>query len=102
MLLFDNDNVVGIIAPITPEEMSLQPIIHASGAAMWLIDNAKGEMFTDSSGSIWFIRQRTAAELAAYQAAQDERARKDAYQITTPTLDPARLSTIYQEEELYA
>ena len=102
MLIFDNDNVTGLIAPITAEEMSLQPIMHASGVSMWLVDNAKGEMFMDSSGAIYFLRQRTPAELAAYQAAQDERARKDAYQITTPTLDPARLNTLYQEEELYA
>ena len=35
MLLFDNNNVIGLIAPITPEEESLQPLLHASGAAMW-------------------------------------------------------------------
>lgn len=69
---------------------------------MWLIDNIAGEMFTDSRGDIYFLRQRTASELAAYQAALDERARKDAYLITTPTLDPSRLNTLYQEEELYA
>ena len=71
MLIFDNDNVTGLIAPITPEEMSLQPIRHASGAAYYLIDNATGEMFAASNGTIYFLRRRTDAELQAtpeYQA----------------------------------
>ena len=65
MLIFDNDNVTGLIAPITPEEMSLQPIRHASGAAYYLIDNATGEMFAASNGTIYFLRRRTDAELQA-------------------------------------
>ena len=71
MLIFDNDNVTGLIAPITPEEMSLQPLTHASGAAHYIIDNATGEMIADASGAIWFLRQRTDTELQAtpeYQA----------------------------------
>lgn len=102
MLLFTGSDVTGLIAPITEAELALQPLLHESGAPMWLIDNIAGEMFTDSRGDIYFLRQRTASELAAYQAALDERARKDAYLITTPTLDPSRLNTLYQEEELYA
>ena len=71
MLIFEENEVTGLIAPITPEEMSLQPIRHASGAAYYLIDNATGKMFAASNGTIYFLRRRTDAELQAtpeYQA----------------------------------
>ena len=71
MLIFDNDRVIGLIAPITAEELALQPLLHESGAAHWMIDNHTGVMFADASGAIWYLRQRTEAELQAtpeYQA----------------------------------
>ena len=71
MLIFDNDSVTGLIAPITAEELTLEPLLHESGAARWIIDNHAGFIFTDASGAIWFLRQRTDAELQAtpeYQA----------------------------------
>lgn len=71
MLIFQDDNVIGLIAPITPEEEALQPLLHESGAAYWIIDNATGEMFAASNGTIYFLRRRTDAELQAtpeYQA----------------------------------
>lgn len=72
MLLFDNNNVTGLIAPIAKEEEeALQPLLHESGAARWIIDNHAGFIFTDAGGKVWFLRQRTDAELQAtpeYQA----------------------------------
>lgn len=71
MLIFDNDSVTGLIAPITAEELTLEPLLHESGAAHYIIDNATGEMIVDASGAIWFLRRRTDAELQAtpeYQA----------------------------------
>ena len=71
MIIFDNNNVIGLIAPITPEEEALLPLLHESGAAHWIIDNNTGVMLADASGAIWFLRQRTNEELQAtpeYQA----------------------------------
>ena len=71
MLIFEGNDVTGLIAPITPEEEALQPLTHESGAAHWIIDNATGEMFAASNGTIYFLRRRTDAELQAtpeYQA----------------------------------
>lgn len=71
MLLFDNNNVIGLIAPIAKEEEALQPLFHESGAARWIIDNHAGFIFTDAGGKVCFLRQRTDAELQAtpeYQA----------------------------------
>lgn len=36
MLIFDNDSVTGLIAPITAEELTLEPLLHESGAAHYI------------------------------------------------------------------
>lgn len=82
MLIINNNGVQGLIAPISPAELLMRPILHESGAAWWTADNADG---TYPLNAMLNLRRRTEAELATPYILADVQTDKDRLNISDPT-----------------
>lgn len=93
-------DVTGLSAPISQAELMLQPIMHDSGAAWWVID-ASGVPFTDSSGTEFFIRQRTESECRNTPEVRQERAKTYTHSERATLFLAPRATITYNMGELF-